>query len=151
MSRYHLGFEALDGTPTASASGKMVRSAVCLALCEALGGRVNDCLPAAAAVELIHRTSLVFDDIQDRSFERNHQPTVAAAVGADRAINVGLTLSCYSRLAINELLSHGVAPRRVLVVHELLEKAVLGLCLGQDLDLSNGNGPPTLGGYHGSD
>lgn len=147
MSRYHLGFEALDGTPTTGPSGKMVRPAICLALCEALGGSLDDCLPAAAALELIHRTSLIFDDIQDHSLERNHQPTLAAAVGVERAINVGLTLSCYSRLVVNGLLAQGIDPRQVLSVHELLEEAVIGLCLGQEQDLVVR--PATLRDYEG--
>ena len=138
MSRYHLGFEELDGTPTTGPSGKMVRSTICLALCEALGGSVTACLPAAISLELIHRTSLIFDDIQDHSSARTHRPTVVSAVGVDRAINVGLTLSCYARLAIHGLLDRGITPRQVLAVHQLLEASVLALCVGQDQDLSMG-------------
>ena len=36
MCRYHLGLA--DGVPTHVAAGKMLRPALCLALCEALGG-----------------------------------------------------------------------------------------------------------------
>ena len=43
--------------------GKRVRPVLCLATGEALGARVEDLLPAAAAVELVHSFSLVHDDL----------------------------------------------------------------------------------------
>jgi geranylgeranyl diphosphate synthase type I len=78
MRRYHLGLAEVDGTPILleTATGKMIRPVLCLAVCEALGGVVGDCLPAAVSLELVHRISLVFDDIQDNSHQRNHRDTV---------------------------------------------------------------------------
>ena len=52
MCRYHLGLADVDGTPTRKAAGKMLRPALCLATCEALGGAVESCLPTAVAIEL---------------------------------------------------------------------------------------------------
>ena len=43
--------------------GKRVRPVLCLAVCEAAGGDVEQALPAAAAVELVHTFSLVHDDL----------------------------------------------------------------------------------------
>jgi len=54
----------------------MLRPALCLAVGEALGGDARQCLSAALSLEITHRASLIFDDIQDRSFQRNHRPTV---------------------------------------------------------------------------
>jgi len=45
------------------------------------------CVPAALAIELVHRTSLIFDDIQDHSPQRNHLPTVWTTWGVDQALN----------------------------------------------------------------
>src|SRR6185437_16442426 len=42
--------------------GKRVRPVLCLATGDAVGARVEDLLPAAAAVELVHSFSLVHDD-----------------------------------------------------------------------------------------
>jgi len=43
--------------------GKRFRPILAIAVCEALGGKVKDVLPAACALELIHCYSLVHDDL----------------------------------------------------------------------------------------
>jgi len=47
----------------ALAPGKRLRPLLVLTVCEAAGGRWQDALPAAAAVELVHAFSLVHDDL----------------------------------------------------------------------------------------
>jgi geranylgeranyl diphosphate synthase type I len=147
MCRYHLGLADADGTPTRDGAGKMLRPALCLAMCEALGGDIHQCLPAALSLELTHRTSLVFDDIQDRSPQRNHRPTVWGVWGVDQAINGGLALSCYARLALHGMLERGVSPGTILEVHKLLERTVVDLCRGQYLDLDYRTERPSLEQY----
>ncbi|MEK7847705.1 MAG: polyprenyl synthetase family protein, partial [Chloroflexota bacterium] len=116
----------------------MLRSALCLAMCEALGDDLQACLPTAVSVEFIHRTSLVSDDIQDRSPIRNGRPTVQARWGDGQAVNAGLALSSYSRLS---LVGSKVADRARIQGH--LEQAVLDLCQGQHMDLAFRDSPPT--------
>lgn len=135
MCRYHLGLAEADGTPRGDAAGKMLRPALCLAVCEALGGDIHKCLPAALSLELVHRSSLIFDDIQDRSPQRNHRPTTWGVWGVDQAINAGLALSCYARLALHGLPEQGVSPGTFLEVQRLLEHTVIDLCRGQHLDI----------------
>ncbi|MDZ7316238.1 MAG: polyprenyl synthetase family protein, partial [candidate division KSB1 bacterium] len=48
-----------------SAHGKMLRPVLLLTVCEAVGGRADDALDAAAALEMVHIFSLVHDDIMD--------------------------------------------------------------------------------------
>lgn len=147
MCRYHLGLAEANGAPTRDGAGKMLRPALCLAMCEALGGDIHRCLPAALSLELTHRSSLVFDDIQDRSPQRNHRPTIWGVWGVDQAINGGLALSCYARLALHGMVERGVSPGTVLQVHRLLEETVIDLCRGQYLDLDFRNRLPTLVEY----
>src|SRR6476659_7888782 len=55
------------------AGGKRLRPMLALASCEAVGGRVEDALDAACAVELIHTYSLIHDDLpamDDDDFRR---------------------------------------------------------------------------------
>ena len=132
MYGYHMGFCDRDGQP-ANPKGKYLRPALCLVICDGLGGDPEKALPAAASLELIHRTSLIFDDIQDRGVERNGQPTVWNIWGADQAINAGLALSCYGRLALQRMT---IPKTQVLAIHSLLERAVINLCWGQYHDLS---------------
>ncbi len=50
-----------------ASGGDGIRSGICLSLCQALGTDLKDSLPAGVCPEMVHRTSLVFDDIQDRT------------------------------------------------------------------------------------
>ncbi|GAH51757.1 unnamed protein product, partial [marine sediment metagenome] len=87
MNAYHMGFCDRDGNPSDSSKGKYLRPLFCIAMCAGLGGDPEQAIPAAAALELVHRTSLIFDDIQDKGQERNNQPTVWAIWGANQTIN----------------------------------------------------------------
>ncbi len=59
-----------------ASGGDGIRSGIGLSLCQALGADSKDCPPAAVCQELVHRTSLVFDDIRDRTPRRNSQPAL---------------------------------------------------------------------------
>ena len=71
--------------------GKRIRPAICAAACTACGGSIQDCLPAAAAVELIHAYSLVHDDLpaMDNDTERRGRATVHVAFDEATAILAG--------------------------------------------------------------
>ncbi len=147
MCRYHLGLADVDGAPTESAAGKMLRGALCLSISEGLGGCASRALPAALAVELVHRTSLIFDDMQDRSQTRNHRATVWGVWGPDQAINAGLALSCYSRLALRGMSPDGLFEHYTFLAHGLLEHAVVELCEGQYMDLEMARREPAMDEY----
>ncbi len=136
MTAYHLGFADENGLPLSTSSGKFIRSLFCMAICAGLGGKPEKAVPAATAIELTHRTSLIFDDIQDAGEERNGRPTVWMKWGVDQAINAGLMLSCYARLAAQRSLSEGISPQCTLWILKVLEDAVLGLTKGQSSDIS---------------
>jgi len=133
---YHMGFCDRAGNPSSSSSGKYLRPLFCIAMCAGLGGKPEQAIPAAAALELAHRTSLVFDDIQDKGKERNNQPTVWSVWGTDQAINAGFALSCYARLSVHRLSLRNVPLEKVLAVESVLENAVIDLCHGQFMDIS---------------
>jgi len=133
---YHMGFCDRDGKPTSGSKGKYLRPLFCIAMCAGLGGDPEQAIPAAAALELAHRTTLIFDDIQDKGQERNNQPTVWAIWGADQAINAGLALSSLARLSVHRLSLRNVPVAKVLGIQSVLENAVIELCHGQYLDVS---------------
>jgi geranylgeranyl diphosphate synthase type II len=72
-----------------SRGGKGLRGALCLATCEALGGRELNGLNSAVAIELFHNGFLIHDDLQDDSFTRRGAPTMHRHHGAGIAVNVG--------------------------------------------------------------
>src|SRR6478609_5347572 len=112
--------------------GKRVRPVLCLATADAVGGRVEDALPAAAAVELVHSFSLVHDDLPplDDDRERRGAPSVWAQYGEATAILAGDALLVEAiRLAL-------MYPTSA-VARELVD-ATLAMIGGQQLDLEGG-------------
>ena len=66
--------------------GKRVRPMVTLLACETAGGEVEDALPFAVGIELVHSASLVIDDIIDDSAVRRDADSAWAAFGYGPAI-----------------------------------------------------------------
>lgn len=76
--------------------GKGVRPALCLATCRAFGGKEEQALPSAAALELLHNAFLVHDDIEDESEYRRDHPTLHRECGVPLAVNVGDAMNAMS-------------------------------------------------------
>jgi geranylgeranyl pyrophosphate synthase len=109
--------------------GKRVRPVLCLATGDALGVPIENLLPAAAAVELVHSFSLVHDDLPalDDDRERRGGPSVWAAFDEATAILAGDALLMEAiRLALTYPSSA--------VARELVD-ATLAMIGGQQLDL----------------
>jgi geranylgeranyl diphosphate synthase type II len=73
------------------AGGKRMRPALCLAAAEACGGRPDEALPLACAVECIHTYSLIHDDLpaMDDDDLRRGKPTSHKVFGEGMAILAG--------------------------------------------------------------
>ncbi|GAA0970944.1 polyprenyl synthetase family protein [Actinocorallia libanotica] len=125
ITGYHLGWWDAEGNPTGS-SGKALRPTLALLAARAVGGRAEDAVPAAVAVELIHDFSLLHDDVMDGDETRRHRPSAWRVFGTNPAILTGDVLLA---LAVETLAAAG-GPTRVLTT------AVLDLLHGQNLDMS---------------
>jgi geranylgeranyl diphosphate synthase, type II len=114
--------------------GKRVRPVLCLAVAEAAGGRVEDALPAAAAIELVHTFSLVHDDLPslDDDAERRGRPSAHVAFGEGVALLAGDALLAE---AVRLALTYDDAA----VARELIE-ATLGMIGGQHRDITGDDG-----------
>ena len=73
--------------------GKGIRPALCLASCRAHGGRDEDALSAAVAIELLHNAFLVHDDICDGAHRRRGQDALHVRHGIPRALSAGDALA----------------------------------------------------------
>ena len=148
MLGYPLGWydRRLQPLEPPAPAGKRLRPALCLLVCEAVGGDHRAALPAASAVELVHNFSLVHDDIQDESELRRSRPTVWAGFGAAQAINVGDGLFALAQLA---LLQDSVAPPLAVEGLARLNQTCLRLVEGQfrDLDLQDNGGAASFEAY----
>jgi len=69
--------------------GKRFRPALTFLACECVGGRKDDAMGAAAAVELLHNMTLIHDDIEDQSELRRGKPCIHRIYGIPTAINAG--------------------------------------------------------------
>src|SRR5947209_8473447 len=73
--------------------GKRCRPLLVVLSAEALGGKPEEALEAAAAVEIIHAATLVFDDLIDKDQVRRGVPTIHMAFSNEKAITSGLFLA----------------------------------------------------------
>ena len=136
MLWYHLGWLDSELRPTEQPTGKFLRPAVCLLAARAVGADHARALPAAAALELLHNFSLIHDDIQDRSDERHHRPTVWRLFGEAQAIDAGDAMLAAAELTILRAAERGAPAETTLEAVRLLNEACLRLAEGQHLDMS---------------
>ncbi|MDP6461626.1 MAG: polyprenyl synthetase family protein [Gemmatimonadota bacterium] len=121
------------------AKGKRIRPALCLASCEAVGGRAEDAVAAATALELVHTYSLIHDDLpcmDDDDFRRG-VPTNHRVHGEAMAVLAGDALLTR---AFGVLTDGGgpTPPKRTLEMVAALAQAAgaHGMVGGQALDLA---------------
>ncbi len=114
--------------------GKRIRPLLTLATANALNGRMEDALPAAAAIECIHSYTLIHDDLpcMDDDDTRRGRPTchiqygeATALLAGDALLALGFALAARSPIAPSQ------------IVTELAEAAgSLGVVGGQVADLA---------------
>ena len=73
--------------------GKRCRPLLVVLSAKAFGGDPNEALDAAAALEIIHAATLVFDDLIDKDQVRRGAPTVHMAFSNEKALTSGLFLA----------------------------------------------------------
>jgi len=73
--------------------GKMMRPSLCIATARLFGAPIEQALPTAIAIELLHNALLIHDDIEDGSEKRRGRPTLHLLHGVPLALNAGDTLT----------------------------------------------------------
>jgi geranylgeranyl pyrophosphate synthase len=112
-------------------AGKLLRPALLLESCAAVGGDPRDVLPAALSVEYFHAASLVHDDIIDGGTLRRGQPSVFVRFGTEVALLAGDELVFQVFQACAACVGPAVPARRVLTAVGVLAAAGADLCRGQ--------------------
>jgi len=124
------------------AGGKRIRPVLCLAAAEAVGGRWQESLTAACALEMIHTYSLIHDDLpaMDDDEQRRGKPTCHIAFDEATAILAGdalLTLAFEILSAPLPAIDHSQTLRRLEVIHTIARAAgCRGMIQGQMLDIA---------------
>ena len=128
------------------AGGKRLRPALLLMACDMAGGSVEDALPFACALEMIHTYSLIHDDLpaMDNDDLRRGRPTNHKAFGEDVAILAGdgllsaaMELMLRAACAMDDL-------RGARAAHAIARRAgVTGMVAGQFVDVTQEGTTPT--------
>ncbi|MEJ2720445.1 MAG: polyprenyl synthetase family protein [bacterium] len=69
--------------------GKMLRGSLLCLINESLAGTVEDAVPRATAVEMIHAATLLHDDFVDQDSTRRNRPAAWTLEGARKAVLLG--------------------------------------------------------------
>jgi geranylgeranyl diphosphate synthase, type II len=124
------------------AGGKRLRPILCLATAELIGGTIDQAMPTACALEMIHTMSLIHDDLpaMDNDDFRRGNPTNHKVYGDAVAILAGDGLLAYSFEYVARE-TKNVPIDRVLEVISRLGRAVGDLVSGQVVDLQSEGNP----------
>ena len=127
------------------AGGKRVRPMLCLAACEMVGGSIEDAMPTACALEMVHTMSLIHDDLpmMDNDDYRRGALTNHKVYGEDNAILAGDAMLAYAFEHVARDTPSSVPAERTLRVIRDLGKACgsRGLVGGQVVDLESEGKP----------
>ena len=138
-------FETMDYS--LSAGGKRLRPVLLLAACDTLGGNVDEALPFACALEMIHTYSLIHDDLpaMDNDDLRRGRPTNHKVFGEGMAILAGDgLLSAANELMLRAAVQMGDL-RGVRAAEAIARRAgVTGMVAGQVMDVTGEGSQPTL-------
>jgi geranylgeranyl diphosphate synthase type II len=128
------------------AGGKRLRPVMVLGAAEAVGGGVEDALPAAAALEMIHTYSLIHDDLpsMDDDSLRRGRPTSHVVFGEAIAILAGDALQSHAFAVLSDPLPPCRVPaeRLLRALAELARASgAQGMVGGQVFDLESEGKP----------
>lgn len=115
---------------TLAAGGKRVRPQLAMIASQMFGGRDEEVLPAALALEVFHNFTLLHDDVMDKADVRRSRPTVHIKWDENTAILSGdqMLIEAYKLLS-------GVPEDKLPKVLQLFNKMATEICEGQQYDV----------------
>lgn len=126
--------------------GKRLRPVLCLEVCRALGGKIEDALPTACAIEMLHAQTLIHDDLpcMDNDDFRRGKPSNHKIFGQATAVLAGDALISYAPQVI--LRNSKNLPSDVLlqILDDFFTAAgARGVIAGQVVDIESEGRPET--------
>ena len=125
---------------TTTLPGKRLRPVMCLEACRIFGGNIEDAMPTACAIEMLHAQSLIHDDLpcMDNDDFRRGKPSNHKVFGEAIATLAGDALLSYGPQVIIENSKNIPAERVLKVLNEYMKAAgVYGIIAGQVADIEN--------------
>ncbi len=118
--------------------GKLLRPVLTLLGAEIVGGKIENIVSSSAAVEFVHTSSLIFDDLpcMDNANERRGKESLHEKYGEGLAVLVGIALLNASYGLVFE--STNITAERQIAAHKELIDCIgaSGLVGGQSVDLA---------------
>ena len=127
---------------TVTLPGKRLRPVMCLEACRIFGGNVDDALPTACAIEMLHAQSLIHDDLpcMDNDDFRRGKPSNHKVFGEAVAVLAGDALLSFAPQLIIEKSKNLSSETIIKVLHEYTQTAgAYGLIAGQVVDIESEN------------
>ena len=127
---------------TVTLPGKRLRPVMCLETCRMLGGEIENAIPTACAIEMLHAQTLIHDDLpcMDNDDYRRGKLTNHKVFGEARAVLAGDALLTYAPQIITKY-SKSLSPSVLIrVLNEFFHYAgAEGVIAGQVVDIESEN------------
>lgn len=131
-------FKAMKYTVTLP--GKRLRPVMCLETCRMFGGNIEDAIPTACAIEMLHAQTLIHDDLpcMDNDDFRRGKPTNHKVFGEANAVLAGDALLTFAPQIIIKN-SKNLGPDKLIrVMEEYFHAAgAFGVIAGQVVDIES--------------
>ena len=131
-------FKAMKYTVTLP--GKRLRPIMCLESCRMFGGKIEDAIPTACAIEMLHAQTLIHDDLpcMDNDNYRRGQLTNHMVFGEANAVLAGDALLTFAPQIILKNSKNLGAEKLVKIMEEYFQAAgAYGVIAGQVVDIES--------------
>ena len=125
--------------------GKRLRPVMCLETCRMFGGNIQDALPTACAIEMLHAQTLIHDDLpcMDNDDFRRGKPTNHKVFGEAAAVLAGDALLTFAPQIITKHSKNLGAEKLLKILEEYFQFAgAYGVIAGQVVDIESEKSPP---------
>lgn len=122
------------------AGGKRLRPVLCLEACRVLGGKIEDAIPTACAIEMLHAQSLIHDDLpcMDNDDFRRGKPTNHKAFSESTAVLAGDALLSFAPQTILQKSKNLDDKIKLKLIEEYcIAAGAYGLIAGQIVDIQS--------------
>ena len=122
--------------------GKRLRPIMCLETCRMLGGEIENAIPTACAIEMLHAQTLIHDDLpcMDNDDLRRGKPTNHKVFGKAMALLAGDALLTFAPQVITKYSKNLSSTTLIRVLNEYFEFAgAYGVIAGQVVDIESEN------------
>lgn len=122
------------------AGGKRLRPVMCLEACRVFGGNIENAIPTACAIEMLHAQSLIHDDLpcMDNDDFRRGKPTNHKVFGEATAVLAGDALLSFAPQLILQKSKNLSAETIINLIEEYcLAAGAYGIIAGQVVDIDS--------------